>query len=163
MRFHPNDEFTLHSQEKDSPLRLTTPVTATYDSSTAEFNFAYAAHPRMLLWRKKDPRWFPIGEGLAGLPIGFISGEIYVEQSVRIQKGDIVLVFTDGVTDVFSQSDEQLGPEGFLGLAEGTMAEMVTPVVLRDLIEALIAKLRKYRGRSEFDDDLTRLALRRKE
>jgi len=41
----------------------------------------------MLLWRKKERRWFPIGEGLTGLPIGFIAGEIYTEQSVRVEEG----------------------------------------------------------------------------
>lgn len=157
-----NDEFTLHGQERDGPLRLTTLVTATYDSETGEFNFAYAAHPRMLLWRKSESRWFPIGEGLAGLPLGFIAGESYMEQSVRLHEGDIVLVFSDGVTDVFSIEDEQLGPEGFLQLAEETMAAMTQPVVLDDLVQALIEKMRLFHGSQEFDDDLTLLALRKR-
>ena len=158
-----NDEFTLHGQEEDGPLRLTTLAIATYDSNSGEFNFAYAAHPRMLLWRKSESRWYPIGEGLAGLPIGFIAGEGYTEQSVRLQEGDIVLVFSDGVTDVFSPEDEQLGPEGFLRLARVTMSEMAETIVLDDLIEALLEKIRQFHGAMEFDDDLTLLALRRRD
>src|SRR6185437_11778617 len=45
-----NDEFTLDAGS-DEGLRLTTVVTGTYDGSSGEFNFAYAAHPRMLVWR----------------------------------------------------------------------------------------------------------------
>jgi sigma-B regulation protein RsbU (phosphoserine phosphatase) len=153
-----NEEFTLYGQEEDGPLRLTTLVTATYDSNSGEFNFAYAAHPRMLLWRKSESRWFPIGEGLTGLPIGFIAEERYMEQSVRIQEGDIVLVFSDGVTDVFSRADEQLGPDGFLSLTEETMSAMAQPVVLDDLIQALIKRVQQFHGGMEFDDDLTLLA-----
>jgi len=156
-----NDEFTLHGQEQHGPLRLTTLVTATYDSNTGEFNFAYAAHPRMLLWRNRESRWFPIGESLVGLPIGFIAGENYVEQSIRMQEGDIVLVFSDGVTEVFSREGAELGPEGFLELAGETMPAMAKPVVLDELVQALIAKIRQFHGGQEFDDDLTLLALRR--
>ncbi len=158
-----NDEFTLYGQEQDGPLRLTTLVTASYDGNSGEFNFAYAAHPRMLLWRKSESRWFPIGEGLAGLPIGFIAEQRYLEQSVRLQEGDIVLIFSDGVTDVFSRDGEQLGPEGFLSLTEKTMSAMAQPAVLDDLIQALIEGIQQFHGAKEFDDDLTLLAIRRRD
>ena len=157
-----NDEFTLRGQEQGGPLRLTTLVTATYDGNSGEFNFAYAAHPRMLLWQDRESRWCPIGEGLVGLPIGFIAGESYTEQSIRLQEGDIVLVFSDGVTDVFSSQDQQLGPEGFRSLAEKTMAARTQPVVLDELVQALIEKIREFHGVQEFEDDLTLLALRRR-
>ena len=156
-----NDEFTLAGQRAAGPLRLTTLVTATYDQATGEFNFAYAAHPRMLLWRSKDSRWSPIGEGLTGLPIGFISGEVYTEQSIRMDEGDIVLAFSDGVTDAFSPTEEQLGPEGILSLAEETIAELPAPISLDLLSATLIKKIELFHGPGELDDDLTLLALRR--
>jgi sigma-B regulation protein RsbU (phosphoserine phosphatase) len=156
-----NDEVTLSGQSEGGPLRLTTLVTATFDRATGEFNFAYAAHPRMLLWRSKESRWSPIGEGLTGLPIGFIAGENYIEQSIRMDEGDIVLAFSDGVTDVFSPADDQLGPEGILSLAEETMAELPVPVSLDILSETLIEKIQLFHGPGDLDDDLTMLALRR--
>jgi sigma-B regulation protein RsbU (phosphoserine phosphatase) len=156
-----NDDFTLTGQVTGGPLRLTTLVTATFDRETGEFNFAYAAHPRMLLWRRRESRWIPIGEGLVGLPIGFIAGEIYTEQSVRIEEDDIVLVFSDGMTDVFSPEGEQLGPEGFLHLAENAMKELPKPVSLDELAVSLVEKIQLFHGSGEFDDDLTLLTLRR--
>lgn len=156
-----NDEFTLEGTHREGPLRLTTLVTATYDSESAEFNYAYAAHPRMLLWRSNESRWFPIGEGLTGLPIGFIAGEAYIEQSIRIEEGDIVLVFSDGVTDVFSVGDEQLGPNGFSALAQQVISALARPVQLEALVQGLMDRIRQFRGSDEFDDDITLLALRR--
>lgn len=156
-----NDEFTLAGQRAGGPLRLTTLVTATFDRATGEFNFAYAAHPRMLLWQNKESRWSPIGEGLAGLPIGFIAGEVYLEQSIRMDEGDIVLAFSDGVTDVFSPEGEQLGPEGVLSLAEETIAELPASISLDLLSQTLIEKIELFHGPGELDDDLTLLALRR--
>src|SRR6201998_859593 len=49
-----NDAFTLSNENSPGPLRLTTVVTGTFDGDTGEFNFAYAAHPRMLLWRRHE-------------------------------------------------------------------------------------------------------------
>src|SRR6202030_4468904 len=70
-----NDESTWKGQEAGEALRLTTVVTGTFDAMTGEFNFAYAAHPRMLLWRARDRQFYEIGEGLENLPLGFITGE----------------------------------------------------------------------------------------
>src|SRR6202795_74804 len=115
-----NDEFTLKGQEAGEALRLTTVVTGTYDGTTGEFNFAYAAHPRMLVWRARDERFFELGEGLENLPLGFITGEQYCEQSIRLNVGDMILAFSDGATEVRSPEGGQLTPKGFLSLAEDT-------------------------------------------
>lgn len=158
-----NDEFTFAGQRTGGPLRLTTLVTAIFHRSTGEFSFAYAAHPRMLLWREVEGRWSEIGEGLAGLPIGFVAGESYSEQSVRMAEGDIVLVFSDGITDVFDQNGEQLGAEGILRVAEQSMAELEQPVELERLTRKLVEKIQTYGGSAEFEDDFTLMALRRHE
>ncbi len=156
-----NDEFTLTGQTPGAPLRLTTVVTATFDRTTGEFNYAYAAHPRMLHWRKREGRWQPLGEGLENLPLGFIAGENYIQQSVRLEPGDIVLAFSDGVTDVESPEGEQLTAEGFFDLVSRMQTQLSPPAPLHDLAEALFEAIRRYHAPGEFEDDLTLLALRR--
>ncbi len=156
-----NDEFTFAGQATGAPLRLTTVVTATFDRGSGEFNFAYAAHPRMLHWRARASRWEVLGEGLEGLPLGFIAGETYNQQSVRLDPGDMVLAFSDAVTEVESPDDEQLAPEGFLDLAGVTLARLPRPPALPDFAEALVEAIRRYHGAEEFEDDLTLLTLRR--
>jgi len=65
-----NDAFTLSNEKSASPLRLTTVVTGTFDGTSGEFNFAYAAHPRMFLWREREKRFLELGERAGGLPAG---------------------------------------------------------------------------------------------
>lgn len=156
-----NDEFTLAGQRSGAQLRLTTVVTATFDRDTGELNYAYAAHPRMILWRAQKRNWYPLGDGLEGLPIGFIAGEFYTQQSIRIEPGDMVLIFSDGATDVFSADGRFLGPEGFLELANRTMTALVPPVSLHAFAESLVDAIGRFHGSDALVDDLTLLTLRR--
>src|SRR5580693_1268314 len=156
-----NDEFTLDSEQSKGAVRLTTVVTGTFDGGTGEFNFAYAAHPRMLLWRAREGKFFELGEGMENLPLGFITGEMYSEQSIQLQPGDMILAFSDGATEVQSPGGEQLTPRGFLQLAEATLARMQGPVRLPDFSAALLDGVQLHRGRPELDDDVTLLTLRR--
>jgi sigma-B regulation protein RsbU (phosphoserine phosphatase) len=156
-----NDEFTLSTEGAESALRLTTVVTGTFDGTTGEFNFAYAAHPRMLLWRAREGKFLEIGTGLENLPIGFVTGEMYSEQSVRLHPGDMILAFSDGATELRSPDDAQLTPAGFLRLAEESLRKLPEPVRIREFSSALLEGLMSYRNGAEFEDDVTLLTLRR--
>lgn len=157
-----NDAFTLSNEKSNGPLRLTTVVTGSFDATTGEFNFAYAAHPRMLLWRDRERRFLELGEGLEGLPLGFDAGETYSQQSVRLNLGDMILAYSDGATEVRSPKGAQLNPSGFLELAEKTVKGLAAPLALPIFSEALLQGVQNYRGRNRgLDDDVTLLTLRR--
>lgn len=156
-----NDEFTLQTDDAQGPLRLTTVVTGTFDGKTGEFNFAYAAHPRMLLWRAREGRFLPIGDGMENLPLGFVTGEMYSEQSIRLLPGDMILAFSDGATEARSPAGEQLAPVGFQQLAEATLRKLPRPLKLPDFSAAALEGVQAHRGGAELEDDITLLALRR--
>ncbi|MBV8515271.1 MAG: serine/threonine-protein phosphatase [Acidobacteria bacterium] len=156
-----NNEFTLDLEKSEGPLRLTTVVTGTFDGATGEFNFAYAAHPRMLLWRTSDQKFHPIGEGMENLPLGFITGEQYCEQSVKLNPGDMILAFSDGATEVKSPAGDQLGNPAFVDFARSALTKLPQPALLPDFSKSLLAGIRKYRGSDELNDDVTLLTLRR--
>lgn len=157
-----NDAFTLSNESSNDPLRLTTVVTGTFDGSTGEFNFAYAAHPRMLLWQQHDRRFLELGEGLEGFPLGYITGETYNQQSVRLNRGDMILAFSDGATEVRSPAGEQLTSSGFLHLAAKTLDTLPQPAPLHDFSDALLEGVHRFRGaRGGLEDDVTLLTLRR--
>jgi len=155
-----NDEFTLRGQEPGEALRLTTVVTGTFDGTTGEFNFAYAAHPRMLVWRASERQFYELGEGLENLPLGFITGEQYNEQSIRLQVGDMILAFSDGATEARSPAGEQLTAKGFLALAGEALTRLPEPLPLGDFSEALLRGVQRHRGELELEDDVTLLTLR---
>ncbi|MBS1867674.1 MAG: serine/threonine-protein phosphatase [Acidobacteria bacterium] len=155
-----NDEFTLLRREPDSPLRLSTLAVATFDRASGEFTFSYAAHPRILFWRARSRRWFML-DGSEGFPVGAFPGSDYSQQSIRVEPADIVLMFSDAATDVFSLDDEMLTAEGFLELAQTTLDRFPARFSLTDFVDALAEAIRKFHGSDELEDDLTLLTLRR--
>jgi phosphoserine phosphatase RsbU/P len=156
-----NDEFTLNPEDSDGALRMTTVVTGTFDGTTGEFNYAYAAHPRMLLWQAREEKFCQLGDGLENFPLGYITGEQYNEQSVRLYPGDMILAFSDGATEVQSPAGEQLTASGFLDFADRTLRKLPQPLVLPDFSKALLDGIHHYRGDTHLDDDITLLTLRR--
>src|SRR5215469_1280321 len=156
-----NDAFTLSNDQSDGPLRMTTVVTGTFDGATGEFNSAYAAHPRMLLWRAREAQFCQLGDGLENFPLGYITGEQYSEQSIRLNVGDMILAFSDGATEVHSPSGEQLTSKGFLDFAGSTLAGLPKPLALPEFSQALLDGIHQYRGNPVLEDDITLLTLRR--
>ena len=157
-----NDAFTLSNEKSAGPLRLTTVVTGSFDARTGEFNFAYAAHPRMLLWLEREKRFLELGEGLEGLPLGFVAGETYNQQSIRLNPGDMILAYSDGATEVHSPEGAQLTSKGLLELAEKTVERLVNPLVLPEFSQAMLQGVQQHRGSDgELEDDVTLLTLRR--
>jgi serine phosphatase RsbU (regulator of sigma subunit) len=156
-----NDEFTLNVEDSDGPLRMTTVVTGTFDGATGEFNYAYAAHPRMLLWRARDASFCELGQGLENFPLGFITGEQYNEQSIRLNVGDMILAFSDGATEVQSPGGDQLTAKGFLDFATATLSKCSHPASLPEFSDLLLNGIHQYRGNSVLEDDITLLTLRR--
>jgi phosphoserine phosphatase RsbU/P len=68
--------------------------------------FVNAGHPSPLLLRAGEVAE-PFTEG--GFPVGLIADAIYVASSVRLQAGDILLLYSDGVTEAADPDDQMFG------------------------------------------------------
>jgi serine phosphatase RsbU (regulator of sigma subunit) len=156
-----NNDFTLNIEESDGLLRLTTLVTAAFDAATGEFNFAYAAHPRMLLRRARDRRFCEIGQCLQNFPLGYVAGEHYLQRTIHLGVGDMILAFSDGATEVESASGAQLTAQGFAEFAGQTLSTFSEPLPLSDFSQALLDGIYQYHGATDLEDDITLLTLRR--
>jgi phosphoserine phosphatase RsbU/P len=68
--------------------------------------FVNAGHPSPLLLRAGEVGE-PFTEG--GFPVGLIADATYVASSVRLQAGDILLLYSDGVTEAADPDDQMFG------------------------------------------------------
>jgi phosphoserine phosphatase RsbU/P len=89
-----------------------------------------------------------------GLPLGLIAGTEYTQTAVRLGPGDLVLIYTDGVTESVNDASEELGYSGLLALARSLPVHEPAQVG-----PALLAALARFRGASQPFDDLSVIVL----
>jgi sigma-B regulation protein RsbU (phosphoserine phosphatase) len=100
------------------------------------------------LWIQKNGRVTELSEG--GLLLGFRDTAKYPEDSVGLSPGDLLLLYTDGVTDAVNENEETFGMPRLLewaGRQRGKPAVAVT--------ESLIHTVAQFCGKSRQADDLT--------
>lgn len=101
--------------------RLATAVIATFLPATRDLILCNAGHPRPLWYDASTQRWdfLPsLGpaepERYSNLPLGIIPGTTYLQYAVRLGLGDLVLIYTDGVTEARDKRGCMLEENGLL-------------------------------------------------
>jgi phosphoserine phosphatase RsbU/P len=132
-------------------------------AETGELLFTNAGHLPPLWYRSALRGWTfmqdmtPYSKEIADLPLGMIPGTLYTQTAVQLEPDDLVLLYTDGVSESYDSDGEQLGLERLLeiahGLPNGSAAEAG---------EALLAAVAKFRGAAPATDDETVVALHRR-
>ena len=82
-----------------------------YEPDSRRLSFASAGHnpPRRL--RGENPNIVPL-DGDAGLPLGITQRYEAFDNQTTIERGERILLYTDGITETFSPSGEMFGTEG---------------------------------------------------
>ena len=148
-------------QRDATGVQFATAVVLGFYFGSGELLFTNAGH-LPLLWHHAED-WLeertPHAKAVAGLPLGLISGTAYAQTAVELSRGDLLLLYTDGITDSRNESGEQLGQEGLLALVRGLPVDSPEgPVAFG---HALGARLKRFRGGAAQRDDETLVVLQR--
>ena len=91
---------------------------------------------------------------LHGPVVGAVEGLVYGEDKLKFRSEDLLLAFTDGVTEEIDVNDELYGDMRL----EALLSEM-TDVSVEQSVQDVVASVREFQGESAQDDDITVLAL----
>ncbi len=163
------DQSTLIRQLNDSFLksaentRFATAFVASFYSHSGELLFTNAGHVPPLWYRAAPREWSllldstPLSKEILNLPLGLIAGTSYSQTAIQLEPGDLLLLYTDGVSEACDESGTQLGLERLLSLARG-LPTGTAPAAG----EGLLAAVSRFRGAVPTGDDETVLALQRR-
>jgi serine phosphatase RsbU (regulator of sigma subunit) len=131
-------------------------VTACYahvDDEGHELRYASAGHPAPLIIRGSLMQ--PVEDRSPAPPIGLVPGQLFPERRVALYKGDLVILYTDGVVEARSASGECFGLTGLRrALRECRDMEPV------DLTRFLVEAVRSFQAGRPLSDDTTVVALK---
>jgi sigma-B regulation protein RsbU (phosphoserine phosphatase) len=81
------------------------------NTATGDFTFVSAGHPGPVLMQNNRP---PRIIETSSYPIGVSAEAQYTSQTIRLQSGDKLILYTDGVVEALSSRDVPFGEERFL-------------------------------------------------
>ena len=141
----------LHeSTERD---RFVTAFYGVLDWRNAMLIFSNAGHNPPLLIHA-DGRTEPLSEG--GVALGVLADTTYEERPVSIGEGDVVVLYTDGVSEAEDEHGEQFGPERLERIVRAHPGHSA-----RELTQDIVAAVLDWAGTRGLNDDLTLLVMRR--
>lgn len=126
-----------------------------YLSDGGDLRYVSAGHNPVVVVGK-DGRTSLLGAG--GPPLGLLPVVDYREQRACLAPGDVLIAYTDGLSEAPSAADEDFGVER---IREFAIAQRFAPVAT--IIDRLFAAVDAYTGGAPAHDDRTVVALRRLE
>ena len=75
------------------------------DAATRKLTLTSAGHTPVII-RRADGRAEEVGQEVSGLPLGIMEDSVYQQTEVQLNPGDVVVIYSDGVTDARSPADE---------------------------------------------------------
>jgi phosphoserine phosphatase RsbU/P len=143
-----------HIQESSTPNKFITMLLAELDPAAGRIRYVNAGHNPGLLLRS-DGRVDELGA--SGLPLGLLVGSRYTEREVAVDPGDLLCLYSDGITEAESVTDEEFGTERLTELLRAHPDE----APLEQLLVAIQRAVGDFSQGRPQNDDQTLLLLRR--
>jgi sigma-B regulation protein RsbU (phosphoserine phosphatase) len=132
--------------------RFTTTFIAEYNPATNDLVYVNAGHnPPILLRQTGTIERFPAG----GIPLGILENAPYESGSATLQRGDWLVIFTDGVTEAVNMRREEYEEERLMSLLNANLT--ATPPLL---LNTILNDINHFVGNTPQHDDITLMLLR---
>ncbi len=128
-------------------------VYAEIDGPSGQIEYVNAGHnPPMLLRASGEVDRLPAG----GLILGVVPAAKHERREVEMRPGDLLVAFSDGVTETQNEAGEEFGEDRLIGLLKQERARPAS--ALQDLVAD---SLRNFAGSAPQYDDITLVVLKR--
>ena len=125
------------------------------DLESGEFIFVNGGHNPPVIYRAEDNRceFLDVKKNFV---LGPMDGIPFAEQKITLSKGDLIFIYTDGVTEALNVADEEYLPDRLIAFMNQTDCR----ADLQTLLKNIRADVSAHVGEAEQSDDITMFALR---
>ncbi len=139
--------------ESLKPGNFVTAVYGVLDSKNHIFTFANCGHDQPI-WLHSDGRVELLREG--GLAFGITRDAVYEERPLFLNSGDIVVFYTDGVTEVFDRNGQQFGTKRLIEILHENRHRPAG-----EILDEVYRAVKNYASPDHVFDDFTMIVLKR--
>jgi serine phosphatase RsbU (regulator of sigma subunit) len=147
------ERLNSHILASSAPNKFITLLVGELDAATGRFVYVNAGHnPGLVI------RGGALAErlGPGGLPVGLLPGSTYQSACVELAPGDLLMLYSDGITECLSRADEEFGETR---LVELLLAAAGRP--LPEIVRAVERAVTAFAAGEPQGDDQTLVLLRR--
>jgi sigma-B regulation protein RsbU (phosphoserine phosphatase) len=119
---------------------------AVYDGSTRKLTYTNAGHLPPVLFRRGRMEWLRTG----GTVVGLFSPTQFEQAEIQLEPGDVLLAYTDGITEPENIYGEEFGEARVLEVAQRALGD---PPEL--LAQEIYRSVNDWTGSPELQDDMT--------
>jgi sigma-B regulation protein RsbU (phosphoserine phosphatase) len=145
-------DLNAHLLESSADDMFATVVVARVSPADGRFVYVNGGHPPPLLMSTRGPRWLED----SGPLVGVLPRARYVPGEARLEPGDLLMIYSDGVTEAERPGGEMFGEERLLAAmnrVRGASAEAS--------LAALLRAVEEFTGGAEPADDISVVVVRR--
>ena len=140
--------------ELSSDNRYATFFYAQYDPPSRQLSYVNAGHNPPAVFRKSDSEWQVMRLEVGGAVVGLLPQSSYVQGSFTLQAGDLLLAFTDGISEAMNPQDEEWGEEKLIEITK--TCEGLSAV---DSVSRIMAGAHSFAEGASQHDDMTVVVL----
>jgi sigma-B regulation protein RsbU (phosphoserine phosphatase) len=127
---------------------------AVLDVRTGELRYTNAGHNPPYAKRRNNGSLVRLAER-HGPVLGAVTGTVYGEDKITLGSGDLIVLYTDGLTEAMNSSATLYSEPRFAEWLAGSQANAV-----EDVVAGVVDDVKRFEGDAPQADDLTVLALR---
>ncbi|NLN59724.1 MAG: SpoIIE family protein phosphatase [Deltaproteobacteria bacterium] len=139
--------------EGNDAMMFLTFFCATLNIRTGEMRYSNAGHnPPLIVRREEKPAWLDLPEGFL---LGVMEESVYGTATIHLQPGDLLFLYTDGVTEAMNTDGQAYSEERLKRFIENRADEKP-----EGLVRKTIESVQEFADIAPQSDDITILALR---
>ncbi len=146
-------ELNRYLLTSSSPETFITLFFGLLDLDTGELRYINCGHPAGMLMRKVESKQERLTEG--GPILGILDGVPYKEGVCRLNKGDFLVLFSDGVTEATNQQEEMFEEERLLQVVSDTAISEASAI-----LDMILKSVDDFSAGCEQADDISIIVVR---
>jgi sigma-B regulation protein RsbU (phosphoserine phosphatase) len=146
------NEILYHST---APNKFATLFYGVIDGSKNELSYCNGGHNNPFFFSREN-KLTPLDKG--GLIVGIMPSVPYEEETIPFNPGDLLIIFSDGITEAMNNSEEEFSEQRLIDLIIKNRNE--TP---ENLIDIIIKSVKDFSGGQSQSDDITLVIIKRNE
>ena len=127
------------------------------DTDTMQLEYLGAGHNPPLLYSRAANKWHELSS--AGVPLGVAPEAERRIETIPLERGDLLTLYTDGLTETRDAAKKQFGKDGLKKVLSKWLLSPEEQKNLPDLLNAIIARAQHFSNYQPFEDDTTLLAV----